>query len=209
MKQIVKLTESDLHNLIENAVRKYLNECRFSPEQLDDFYEGKENEKASINEIGNSKKGQKWLGMAARNVRGKAMDAMRNGDFETAEKFNKRQRDIDAKAMENDNIEDRLGYGEGWLEQSNRISSLKNEESSFQNNQNYSHFAVNKTTNKIVNGWDYAEYDPEELRQFKRDFFTQDLIDYDLDPKQYKIVTGKYLLRQGIDPNDNNNWANS
>ena len=78
----------------------------------------------------------------------------------------------------------------------------------FQNNQNYSHFAVNKATGKIVNGWDYADYDPEELRQFKRDYFTQDLIDYDLDPKQYKIVTGKYLIRQGIDPNDNNNWAN-
>ena len=82
-------------------------------------------------------------------------------------------------------------------------------EESFQNNQGYSHFAVNKTTNKIVNGWDYADYDPNELRQFKNDYFTRDLIDYDLDPKQYKIVTGKYLLRQGIDPNDNNNWANS
>ena len=82
-------------------------------------------------------------------------------------------------------------------------------EESFQNNQGYSHFAVNKATNKIVNGWDYADYDPNELRQFKNDYFTRDLIDYDLDPKQYKIVTGKYLLRQGIDPNDNNNWANS
>jgi len=80
---------------------------------------------------------------------------------------------------------------------------------SFQNNQNYSHFAVNKATNKIVNGWDYAHYDPSELRQFKNDYFTVDLVDNDLDPKQYKIVTGKYLLRQGIDPNDNNNWANS
>ena len=79
---------------------------------------------------------------------------------------------------------------------------------SFQNNQNYTHFAVNKTTGKIVNGWDYADYDPEELRQFKRDYFTQDLIDNDLDPKQYKIVTGKYLIRQGINPDDNNNWAN-
>lgn len=80
---------------------------------------------------------------------------------------------------------------------------------SFQNNQNYSHFAVNKATNKIVNGWDYSDYDPSELRQFKNDYFTVDLVDNDLDPKQYKIVTGKYLLRQGIDPNDNNNWANS
>lgn len=79
----------------------------------------------------------------------------------------------------------------------------------FQNNQNYSHFAVNKSTNKIVNGWDYHDYDPEELRQFKKDYFTVDLIDYGFDPKQYKIVTSKYLLRQGIDPDDNNNWANS
>jgi hypothetical protein len=79
----------------------------------------------------------------------------------------------------------------------------------FQNNQNYSHFAVNKATNKIVNGWDYKDYDPDELRQFKNDYFTRDLIDYDLDPKQYKIVTAKYLIRQGIDPNDNNNWANN
>lgn len=83
----------------------------------------------------------------------------------------------------------------------------KNE--SFKNNQGYSHFAVNKATNKIVNGWDYSEYDPSELRQFKKDYFDVDLVDNDLNPRQYKIVTGKYLLRQGIDPNDNNNWANS
>ena len=82
-------------------------------------------------------------------------------------------------------------------------------EQTFQNNQDYSHFAVNKATNKIVNGWDYKDYDPDELRQFKNDYFTRDLIDYDLDPKQYKIVTAKYLIRQGIDPNDNNNWANN
>lgn len=80
---------------------------------------------------------------------------------------------------------------------------------SFQNNQNYSHFAVNKATNKIVNGWDYSEYDPSELRQFKKDYFDVDMIDYGFNPRDYKIVTGKYLLRQGIDPDDNNNWANS
>ncbi len=80
---------------------------------------------------------------------------------------------------------------------------------SFKNNQNYSHFAVNKATNKIVNGWDYSEYDPSELRQFKKDYFDVDMVDYGFNPKDYKIVTGKYLLRQGIDPDDNNNWANS
>lgn len=83
------------------------------------------------------------------------------------------------------------------------------ENESFKNNQNYSHFAVNKATNKIVNGWDYSEYDPSELRQFKKDYFDVDMVDYGFNPRDYKIVTSKYLLRQGIDPDDNNNWANS
>lgn len=104
---------------------------------------------------------------------------------------------------ERDPIEDRDEYP------LHSVSQPTEEGRQFKNNQGYSHFAVNKATNKIVNGWDYADYDPSELRQFKNDYFTRDLIDYDLDPKQYKIVTGKYLLRQGIDPNDNNNWANS
>jgi hypothetical protein len=76
------------------------------------------------------------------------------------------------------------------------------------NNSNYTHFAVNKATGKIVNGWDYAGEDPEDLRQFKRDYFITDLLDYELNPKEYKILTAKSLMRMGIDPNDDNNWAN-
>lgn len=79
----------------------------------------------------------------------------------------------------------------------------------YQNNQNYTHFAVNRETLKIVNGWTYSDIDPSELRQFKNDYFIVDLVDYGLDPKQYKILTRKTLIRQGIDPDDNNNWANS
>jgi len=88
------------------------------------------------------------------------------------------------------------------------INESCNEES-FQNNQNYTHFAVSKRSGKILNGWDYSEYDPNELRQFKKDYFDVDMQDYGFDPKSYKIVTGKYLLRQGIDPDDNSNWANN
>ena len=75
--------------------------------------------------------------------------------------------------------------------------------------ENYTHFAVNKNTKMIVNGWDYSEYDPTELRQFKRDYFFDDLRDYGLNPKDYTIVTRAYLERQGIDPNDQSNWSNS
>lgn len=79
----------------------------------------------------------------------------------------------------------------------------------FKNNQNYTHFAVSKRSGKILNGWDYSEYDPSELKQFKKDYFDVDMQDYGFDPKSYKIVTGKYLLRQGVDPDDNSNWANN
>ncbi len=77
----------------------------------------------------------------------------------------------------------------------------------FKNNQHYTHFAVNKQTNKIVNGWDYRGYDPSELRQFSKDYFYNDLVDNDMNPKDYKILTDKFLRRMDIDPDDNNNWA--
>lgn len=88
-------------------------------------------------------------------------------------------------------------------------ASQMEEAESFQNNQGYSHFAVSKKSGKIVNGWDYSEYDPSELRQFKKDYFDTDMIDYGFNPKDFRILTYKYLVRNGIDPNDNNNWANN
>lgn len=77
------------------------------------------------------------------------------------------------------------------------------------NNAGYTHYAVNKATNKIVNGWDYRGYDPAELRQFKKDYFVADLLDYELDPKQYTILTKKSLIQRGINPDDNANWSMS
>ena len=128
-KKVIRLTESDLHRIIENSVKKYINEI---------------------------------------------------GRFES---------DIDADGI--------YGYGGKAIKES------------FQNNQNYTHFAVSKKNGKILNGWDYSEYDPSELRQFKKDYFDVDMQDYGFDPKSYKIVTGKYLLRQGVDPDDNSNWVNN
>lgn len=78
-------------------------------------------------------------------------------------------------------------------------------------NPKYSHFAVLKNVNpavdgKIVNGWEYRDYDPAELRQFKKDYFFQDIIDNQINPKLVNIVTAKHLQKQGIDPYDYNNW---
>jgi hypothetical protein len=79
----------------------------------------------------------------------------------------------------------------------------------FKNNQGYSHFAVSKKSGKIVNGWDYKDYDPSELRQFKKDYFDVDLEDYGFNPKDFRILTYNYLVRNGVNPDDNANWANN
>jgi hypothetical protein len=71
------------------------------------------------------------------------------------------------------------------------------------------HFAVNKKTNLIVNGWDYSDHDSDELKQFKKDYFDDDLEDYGFNPKDYKILSRKACLRQGINPDDQLNcWSN-
>ena len=78
-----------------------------------------------------------------------------------------------------------------------------------ENVSNYTHYAVNKKTNLIVNGWDYAGYNSDELRQYKNDYFNTDLIDYGFNPKDYKILTKKACIRQGINPDDEMNyWSN-
>lgn len=70
----------------------------------------------------------------------------------------------------------------------------------------YTHFAVIKTTGKIVNGWDYKGYDQDELRSDKRYYFLNDIKDNQIDPKAVVILTKKYLLAHGKDPYDYANW---
>ena len=89
------------------------------------------------------------------------------------------------------------------------VSQPTEEGEQFKNNQGYSHFAVSKKSGKIINGWDYKDYDPEELRQFKKDYFDVDLIDYGFNPKDFRILSYKYLVRNGVNPDDNANWANN
>ena len=175
-RKLIRLTESDLHSIIENAVRKIISEgwnSNLSPDALDD--------KAYMDDL----------------------RAQRDRMFDDA--WEDKNRRIRQKYP---------GKSPEWYEAMLDVFESKNpqktiNEESFQNNQNYTHFAVSKRSGKILNGWDYSEYDPSELRQFKKDYFDIDMQDYGFDPKSYKIVTGKYLLRQGIDPDDNSNWANN
>ena len=72
------------------------------------------------------------------------------------------------------------------------------------NTEKYTHLAVNKFTNLIVNGQNYADVEPSELKEFKNDYFIVDLKDYGFNPKVYKIVTSKFAEKNGI-----NQWSNT
>lgn len=73
----------------------------------------------------------------------------------------------------------------------------------------YTHFAVNKFTNLIVNGWDYSGYEYEDLKRNKRDYFSVDLEEMGFNPSVYKILSRKSLSIQGIDDDMMTGWSNT
>ena len=70
----------------------------------------------------------------------------------------------------------------------------------------YTHFAIDKNTNKIVNGWDYDGVSNEDIKYYSK----LDLNDQFPDRKasDFKIVSRKFLERNGVDVSDGNNWQN-
>lgn len=73
-------------------------------------------------------------------------------------------------------------------------------------NPKYTHFAILKSDNKIINGWEYGDIDVEDLKSDKEHYFYYDIKDLDFKPKDVKILTRKALERTNINPFDTNNW---
>jgi hypothetical protein len=71
-------------------------------------------------------------------------------------------------------------------------------------NQTYTHFLISKSDNKIIDGFDYSDMEPDEIRHYLK----LDVIDKGLDPKEYKLVSLTYLEKNGINPFDESNWKN-
>ena len=69
-------------------------------------------------------------------------------------------------------------------------------------NKKYAYFAVNKKTNKIVDGWEIVD-DVESLKYYAK----MDLKDNDLNPKDYNLLSAKTLKARGIDPYSWDSWA--
>jgi uncharacterized protein YajQ (UPF0234 family) len=72
----------------------------------------------------------------------------------------------------------------------------------FKVDKKYTHFAINKATNKVVNGWDYKGVDNESIKYYSN----IDLKDNDQNPKDHSILTKATLIRRGIDPMNWDKW---
>ena len=178
-KKVLRLTEFDLHRIVKESVDRIMKEYTRDFGYTDD----------------NAPSNRPTIGTPEYYRRNDRMQVGQEPIYSNARNWD------DPNYNRKQSIGDSKPFAKGMEESCN--------EESFKNNQNYTHFAVSKRSGKILNGWDYSEYDPSELRQFKKDYFDIDMQDYGFDPKSYKIVTGKYLLRQGVDPDDNSNWANN
>ena len=74
------------------------------------------------------------------------------------------------------------------------------------NNQpSYTHYLLNRMTNKIVNGWDYNGTDPADIKYYTK----LDLEDMGFSTKDYKFLTKQSVLKLGINPDDDTAWANN
>lgn len=78
-------------------------------------------------------------------------------------------------------------------------------ESEFKVDPTYTHFAIDKSTGKIVNGW---EYDSDTDRESIREYCKMDLEDMFPERKfsEFKVLTTRSLQKQGIDPFSWDSW---
>ena len=205
-KAIFRLTESELKSLIRESVQNVLEgwNSNLSPDALDD--------KAYMNDLWAEREKMMDDAWEDKNRRirqqypGKSqewynamLDVFENREYK--KKLSEAWKQ--APWEERDPIEDKDEY------QPSTVEEPVEEGRPFKNNQGYSHFAISKKTGKIINGWDYKDEDPYNLRQFRKDYFDVDLIDYGFNPKDFRILSYNYLVKNGIDPNDNANWANN
>lgn len=77
----------------------------------------------------------------------------------------------------------------------------------------YTHFAIYKSTNKLLDAWDYKGYDKDELNSEKDHYFFNDIKDkypdQNIKKSEVKILTKSALEKSGINPEDSSNWFGS
>ena len=76
------------------------------------------------------------------------------------------------------------------------------EAKSFPVNPKYTHFAVDKATNKIITGWEYKDLDAQSIAEYIKG----DLKDLGVKPSDVTIKTVSSLKTKGVDPFNWDSW---
>lgn len=72
-------------------------------------------------------------------------------------------------------------------------------------NKKYTHFCVQISSGKIVDGWEYSNnYDLDDIKYY----YKIDMKDNDRSLKEHKLVDALTLFKKGINPYDGANWSN-
>lgn len=132
--------------------------------------------------------------------------------------IDKKIKDLQGKYDEKENMsaEDRkmlkrLVLAKTFKKQANEgVETDLTEGRPFKLGKGYTHFAIDKKTNKIINGWDYKGIDKEDLMSDKNGYFFSDLTDFventGTKKSDIKIVTKGALDKMGIDTSNSENW---
>ena len=90
-----------------------------------------------------------------------------------------------------------------------RISNRLCEAEDYDMTANDTHFAIYKPQNKIIFSWNYSDVDPVDLRNRREEYFTTDIRDNGINPKDVKVLSRNMVVRMGLDPTKQENWTNN
>ena len=81
-------------------------------------------------------------------------------------------------------------------------------ENNMKNKNNSTHFAINKTTNKILESWNYEGYDHNELKTYKDEYFTKDVKRNHpfLNENEIVVVNAQNLEKRQLNESNKKNW---
>lgn len=95
-------------------------------------------------------------------------------------------------------------YYDIWFQDAGNFRNIGENSLNETINKKYTHFAIRKSDNTIVNGWEYKDLDNESIKEYSK----MDLKDQfpDSKPSEFTIITKAAIERKGIDPFDTKNW---
>lgn len=194
--QVSEVEQSITGNLPVNRLKGTQYKVRNLKKFVQDVIESTNSFYKKIKKLGDS-----YIGMAS-DCESFISDMQRNlylVNFTIKEDFKRNYKNKIRESMKaNGQIIEMSGrqFNELISESVNNVLSRLNEGKN--NDPSYTHYAVNKFTNLIVNGW-----------ESKNDYCFNDLKDYGFNPKAYKILGLVACKKRGLDPDNDVNWSST